>query len=160
MTDPDSTDPDSQGSRIIQARQYRWQDVPLREYKTADDSFRGVTRQTLLDGDAAQGLPFSTRYFEVEPGGFTSLEHHQHTHTVVILRGTGEVLLERRVEAIAPHDCIFIAPDTLHRFYAGPHEPLGFLCMVASERDRPLQPDETQLRERLAGSVALRRLMP
>ena len=154
------TEPDSSGSRILRARDYRWQDVPVREYKAADDSFRGVIRQTLLDGSEAPGLPFSTRYFEVEPGGYTSLEHHQHTHTVVILRGSGEVLLERRVEALAVHDCIFIAPGTLHRFYAGPHEALGFLCMVASERDRPVQPDETELRERLAGSAAERRLRP
>jgi hypothetical protein len=31
---------------------------------------------------------------------------------------------------------------TWHQFHAAPDEPLGFLCLVAAERDRPQLPAE------------------
>ena len=71
--------------------------VGLREYKGGDARFRGVTRQTLLGGENDESsLNCLTRYFEIEPGGHSSLERHRHPHAVLVLRGRGRVLLGRR----------------------------------------------------------------
>lgn len=140
-------------SKIIRADKYRW-DVPLREYKTDGTGFRDITRQTLMgEGDGEERLNFLTRYFEVQPGGYSSLEHHEHPHSVVIIRGEGEVILDDRIEPIGLHDCIYISSHCLHQFHATGNEPLGFLCVVDRQRDRPQLPTEEEIRQLDANEV-------
>ncbi len=135
----------SDQSKVINAHSYRWEGVPVREYKTDGTHFRDVTRQTLLgEGDHEQALNFVTRYFEIQPGGYSTLERHDHPHSVVVLRGQGEVILQDRVEALSPHDVVYIAPQTVHQFHVTGDEPLGFLCIVDRERDRPQLPDDNE----------------
>jgi len=130
---------------IIRANGYRW-DVPLKAYKTDGDGFRDISRQTLIgDGEDQHGANSITRYFEIQPGGHSSLERHQHPHSVIILRGSGRVLLDRRLEAVGLHDCLFIGPQCLHQFHADGDVPLGFLCIVDRERDRPQPPSAAEL---------------
>ncbi len=127
-------------SKVLKSREFRWRGVALREYKPAEagERFRGVTRQTLLGEGAGEGdLNFLTRYFEIAPGGFSSLELHRHPHAVVVVRGRGEVELAGESFVIEPFDCVFVSPETPHQFRAAAGEPLGFLCMVDRERDRP-----------------------
>jgi quercetin dioxygenase-like cupin family protein len=132
-------------SKVISARGYRWDNIPIREYKTEGTHFRDITRQTLLgEGEDEQALNFETRYFEIQPGGYSTLERHDHPHSVVILRGTGEVILQDRVETLAPHDVVYVAPQTVHQFHASDEEPLGFLCIVDRQRDRPQLPDDDE----------------
>ena len=129
-------------SRILRARDYRWDDVPLKEYKTGGTHFRAITRQTLVgETEPESALGHQTRYFEIAPGGYSSLERHEHTHTVVILRGGGELILNDTLHTLGLHDCIYIAPQTVHQFHATGDEPLGFLCIVDRQRDRPRLPD-------------------
>lgn len=133
-------------SKVVRAYAYRWEGVPLREYKSEGSHFRAITRQTLLgEREDEQAAQFLTRYFELQPGGYSTLEHHQHPHAVVVLRGSGEVILGDRVEAIGLHDCVYIAPDAFHQFHASGDEPLGFLCIVDRDRDRPALPSEEEL---------------
>jgi hypothetical protein len=42
--------------------------------------------------------------------------------------------------AIDTHDLVNVPPMTWHQFHAAPDAPLGFLCLVASDRDRPQLP--------------------
>src|SRR2546422_6180182 len=74
-------------SKVLRFDGFRWDGVPVRQYKTGDVPYRDVTRQTLL-GDAAGEEPFSfvTRYFEIQPGGYSTLERHRHPHAVVVIR--------------------------------------------------------------------------
>jgi len=123
----------------------RWRDVEVLEYKREGGApYRGVTRQVLFD-DAA--LKCQLRYFEVEPGGHTTLERHEHAHAVVIQHGAGRCLVGDTVYDVAPFDLVHIPAMTWHQFRAAAGEPLGFLCMVNAERDRPQLPDDQQLRE-------------
>jgi mannose-6-phosphate isomerase-like protein (cupin superfamily) len=46
---------------------------------------------------------------------------------------------------IGLHDLVNVPPLTWHQFHATPEEPLGFLCMVATERDRPQLPSQDEL---------------
>jgi mannose-6-phosphate isomerase-like protein (cupin superfamily) len=50
-----------------------------------------------------------------------------------------------KVREVGPHDLITIPSWTWHQFRATEGEPLGFLCMVNAERDRPPLPSEQEL---------------
>ena len=125
---------------------YRWEGVERRAYKDdATTPFRDVTRQTLFSRDDLAG---ELRYFEVAPGGYSTLERHRHVHAVLILRGHGAALVGDETFAVAPFDLVTVPPVTWHQFRAGADEPLGFLCMVDAKRDRAELPDAAEL-ERL-----------
>jgi len=131
---------------------FHWEGVEVRKYKDEGAApFRDVTRQVLFEsGD----LPAQLRYFEVAPGGWTTLERHEHVHAVMVIRGQGKALVGDQAYDIRMHDLVSVPPMTWHQFHASPQEPLGFLCLVASDRDRPQLPDE---KERDAISAPLRR---
>ena len=117
---------------------FRWEGVDLRAYKDeATAPFRSVTRQVLA---SASDLAGELRYFEVAPGGWTTLERHQHVHAVTILRGRGRALVGDEVIEIGPLDLVTVPAWAWHQFRASAQEPLGFLCMVDAARDRPQLP--------------------
>jgi quercetin dioxygenase-like cupin family protein len=122
----------------------RWDGVEVLEYKRAQDGpFRDVTRQVLFDDPL---LACQLRYFEVAPGGHTTLERHEHAHAVLIERGRGRCLVGDRIYDVVEHDLVHVPPLTWHQFQAGANDPLGFLCMVNATRDRPQLPTAEDLR--------------
>ncbi len=122
---------------------FRWAEVELHVYKTEGEGpFKDVTRQTLFN---AEHLAGELRYFEISPGGHSTLERHEHVHAVMILRGHGRCLVGDQVRDVSTLDLVNIPPMTWHQFRAGPGEPLGFLCMVNRERDRPQLPGADDL---------------
>lgn len=124
---------------------YRWDDVTLMPYKEEGSApFKSITRQVLFhDPD----LKCEMRYFEVAPGGYSTLERHEHVHGVVILRGAADVLVGTEVRAVKSFDLVHIPPMTWHQFRTTGNEPMGFLCMVNAERDRPQLPSNDDLAE-------------
>ena len=134
------------GSRLVHRRSqggYRWQGVDCLPYKADEQArFKAISRQVLFsDPELAAEL----RFFEVAPGGFSSLERHQHAHAVLILRGHGRCLIGHEVLRLRPHDLVTVPPWTWHQFRATDDEPLGFLCMVNVDRDRPQLPSDADL---------------
>jgi quercetin dioxygenase-like cupin family protein len=126
-----------------QGEAMRWQDVEVLAYKEAGSApFRGVSRQVLF-ADPALGCEL--RYFEVAPGGHTTLERHEHAHAVVIQHGRGRCLVGEQVAAVQPFDLVHIPALAWHQFRAAAGTPLGFLCMVNATRDRPVLPDAAAL---------------
>ena len=126
------------GSRVVRRGPgFRWEGVPAADYKASAEHHRGVTRIGLV-GDQGEATAFHLRYFEIAPGGFSSLEHHAHEHAVVVLRGQGEVRLGDAVHAVSFGDVVYVAPDEPHQFRnPSASEPLGFLCVVDAQRDAP-----------------------
>ena len=123
----------------------RWEAVDVLAYKAEGAApFKDVTLQVLFE-DAS--LECQLRYFEVAPGGHSTLERHEHTHAVMILRGRGGCLVGNEVRPIAPNDLIHIPANTWHQFRASADQPLGFLCMVNAQRDRPQLPTAADLEE-------------
>src|SRR5438128_1646896 len=97
-------------SKVLKGEGFRWPEVPAEQYAPAGGSFRKVTRHVLLgEGEGEGALRFITRYFEIAPGGCSSLERHAHPHSVVVLRGAGKVLLEGQVHELRPTDCVYVA---------------------------------------------------
>jgi len=124
---------------------FTWEHTELLRYKVEGSApFRDVTRQTLFE---QVGGGTQWRYFEVAPGGWSTLERHEHTHAVMILRGHGRCLVGDQVSAVAEHDLVQIDPMTWHQFRAAKDAPLGFLCMVSVDRDRPQLPTAQDLEQ-------------
>ena len=130
-------------ARVRHVGDFRWDGVPVEDYKLEGTHFRDVTRQVLFRGGGASEL----RYFEVQPEGWTTLERHRHVHEVMILRGAGRALVGDEVFEVRPFDLVRVPPLQWHQFRAAPDESLGFLCLVDRERDRPQRPSESELAE-------------
>jgi quercetin dioxygenase-like cupin family protein len=125
------------------AGDFGWDDVDRLRYKDEGSApFRDITRQVLFtQPDQACEL----RYFEIAPGGYSTLERHQHTHAVLILRGRGTVRIGDATDPIAERDLVTVEPLIWHQFHAAADSALGFLCLVSKERDRPQLPDVPML---------------
>lgn len=122
---------------------FAWDGVERLPYKETDAAiFKGISRQILFSDARLAG---ELRYFEIEPGGYSTLERHEHLHGVMVIRGSGRCLLGDRIETIGPHDLVTIPSWTWHQFRAGADEPLGFLCLVDAQRDKPAQPTLEEL---------------
>ena len=136
----------------------RWQGVDVLEYKKQTDApFLDVTRQVLFDDPA---LASQLRYFEVAPGGHTTLERHEHAHAVVVHRGAGRCLIGDRVYALSEHDLVHVPALTWHQFRADDDAPLGFLCMVNAVRDRPQLPSADDIEKMCETPVVAAFLAP
>ena len=92
----------------------------------------GTTRKQA--GEQAQ---YDLRYFELSPNGYTSLEKHAHTHTIIGVRGRGMAWIAGEEIDVRPNDVVYI--DTLepHQLRNPGPEPFGFYCIVDHNRDRP-----------------------
>lgn len=122
---------------------FRWSGVDLHAYKNEGSApFRDISRQTLFKADDLAG---ELRYFEIAPGGYSTLERHEHVHAVMILRGEGRCLVGGEVRSVSPFDLVSVPAMHWHQFRAGSTEPLGFLCLVDRERDRPQLPTAGEL---------------
>jgi S-methyl-1-thioxylulose 5-phosphate methylthiotransferase len=129
---------------IPQAAPFRWKGVPLLVYKEdAGTHFKAITRQVLLGDEGDIGAEL--RYFEIAPGGHSTLERHDHAHSVMIIRGRGKVLVGAKVHALGLRDLVRIPSQTWHQFRATGRDSLGFLCLVRTKRDKPHRPTAGEL---------------
>ena len=117
---------------------FRWETVAHQPYKQDGTApFRDISRQTLFHEDA---LACELRYFEMDAGGHSTLERHEHAHAVMILRGRGQCMVGEAVRDLKQYDLVTIPAWTWHQFRATKGESFGFLCMVNKDRDRPVLP--------------------
>lgn len=144
-------------SKVIKASNYSWQDVDRKLYKTDTKNFKDIHRYSLL-GEEVQELNFQTRYFEIQPGGYSSLEQHRHPHSVIIIRGSGSLVLDNEIHDLNLHDAIFISPETIHQFHADKKEPLGFLCIVDRYRDKPVIPDDETINRNIHSEAVRKKI--
>jgi ribulose-bisphosphate carboxylase large chain len=116
---------------------FRWLGRAVSEYKS-DESlpFRNVSRVELI-GRHGEQTAFDLRYFEVQPGGYTSLEKHVHTHTVIGVRGQGVLQTSDQSIELKPFDVAYVGPMQSHQLRSLGDEPFGFFCIVDHERDAP-----------------------
>lgn len=149
----------STNSKIIKSKNYKWESVPQKSYKDTPGCYEGVQRYSLLgEGDDEHELNFQTRYFEVKAGGYTSFEQHRHPHSVIVIRGSGSVVLGDELQQIDLHDVVYISPETMHQFHADKKEPLGFICVVDRYRDKPALPDDEQVKEAITSKKVLEKI--
>ena len=136
---------DAQAPRVLKHRPgFEWIGRPSSAYKDArnlaeDLAFKGVRRVELV-GKFGERSRTDLRYFEIEPGGHSSLERHVHTHIVIGARGRGVLVLGSRRETLAPMDVACVGPLEAHQLRNESSEPFGFFCIVDHDRDRPMAP--------------------
>ncbi len=122
---------------------FRWRGIEPRVYKfSVGDArgmgWRGVDRFTMA-GPPPISVSFELRYFELAPGGYSSLEKHAHPHLIIVLRGHGKALVGCEVYDLARHDLVYVPALVPHRWINDGQEIFGFLCPVDAGRD-PAQP--------------------
>ena len=93
---------------------FRWSGVPVEAYKQDGSTFKGVSRVELI-GKRGESAAQHTRYFECAPGGFSTLERHEHQHTVVVIRGQGEAQLGPEIVPLSFGDVVYTAPNHAHQ---------------------------------------------
>ena len=127
--------------RVLEHRPgFEWSGRPSSSYKDAQDlAFKGV-RRVELAGRFGERTRTDLRYFEIEPGGYSSLEKHLHTHIVIGARGRGVLVIGNRRETLKPMDVAHIGPLEVHQLRNETPEPFGFFCIVDHDRDRPMAP--------------------
>ncbi len=78
-------------SKVIRRRpDHTWEGIAAEAYKATSETWAGVTRWELC-GKRGESPQFHVRYFEIAPGGYSTLEKHRHEHVVIPQRGRGEV---------------------------------------------------------------------
>lgn len=122
---------------------FTWDGVEVRQYKPEEGGWDGIVRQVIAGW--GHQTAFHVRYFEIAPGGYSSLEKHGHAHVVIGLRGKGHAVVGARAVALTPFDVLYLRPWEPHQFVNNGDEPFGFLCVVDAERDRPQPLSEDEL---------------
>ena len=121
---------------------WSWDRIDREMYKQDGGSFKGCSRYELL-GKRGESPVFHVRYFEIEAGGWTTLERHRHEHAVIGIRGSGVVQLGQHVYPVSVGDVAYTAPGDTHQLRNNSSSPFGFICVVAADRDRPVEVDPT-----------------
>ncbi len=118
------------------AGNYKWKGIKTEAYKLKKDNWNKVIRRVLT----GNGLKTKShlRYFEIAPGGQSSFEKHRHEHIVIGIRGMGKVRLNNRLYKVRFLDVVYVSSSTPHQFLNPNAEPFGFLCIVPSKRDKPI----------------------
>lgn len=101
--------------------------------------FREVSRIELI-GKTGEQTAFDVRYFEIGPGGHSSLEKHVHTHVIIAARGEGVLLSGEQHLPLKMFDIAYVPPLRVHQLRNETNQPFGFFCIVDHDRDRPMAP--------------------
>ena len=111
--------------------QFDWEGVELSRYPPERD-MKGVSVRRLI-GPAEEAPNFALRYFEIEPGGWTSLDQHAHDHGVVVMRGQGRVRLGEEEFDITFGDVVYVPGNEVHQFKNTGEETFGFFCVIPAK---------------------------
>ncbi len=113
-----------------------WRGVADEPYKTIIGGWSNIIRRVLIGG-RGESAKFHVRYFEIAPGGASSLEKHRHEHVVICVKGEGVVRTGKANRKMRFMDTLYISPDTVHQLRNPYNIPFGFLCIVNARRDKP-----------------------
>ena len=111
-----------------------WDGVEPRPYDLGE-AVAG-TKRVLVGPDDGAGN-FALRYFEIVPGGKSSLDLHDHDHGIVIVKGRARVLIGRETHELGPGDVAYIGGRQEHQLTNLGDGPLGFLCVNPARATGP-----------------------
>jgi ribulose-bisphosphate carboxylase large chain len=117
-------------------KDFSWSGVKTERYKSRDGTWHAVLRRVLV-GEKGENVKFNLRYFELSPGGYTTLEQHRHEHVVIGVRGSGTCRASGKTYNVGFLDTLYIPPMATHQLINTSDEPFGFFCVVDARRDRP-----------------------
>jgi len=133
---------------------FTWEGVPTKNYKSPDNSWSDVLRNEIVKTDEIH-----YRYFEIQKGGYSSLEKHEHPHIVMALRGKGTVVVGPRIYELKPYDVIHIPSWHPHQLLADKGDVFGFICVVPARRDRPTKLSKEEIDELIKENPQLKSIL-
>ena len=78
-----------------------WQGIKTEKYKPKGGDWADIVRRVIV-GKKGETARFHLRYFEISPGGYSSLEKHKHEH-VVICEGKGHPYRKKQYTQFPRH---------------------------------------------------------
>jgi quercetin dioxygenase-like cupin family protein len=114
-------------------QKFHWEDTRSRMYQ--NDEANQVS-ETWMIGKKEGAENFAFRYYQIGPGGHSRKEQHPYDHGILVLQGSGEVLLGEDTFSISRGDIIHITPDATHQISNPTGKPLGFLCVIPARREK------------------------
>ncbi len=122
---------------LLKFNNYQWQGRDIQAYKPGEEThFKGIARQELT-GRFGEETAFDLRYFEIAPGGHSSLEKHVHEHVIIGVRGQGVLVKPSGEFPLGLHDIVYVRPQEEHQLQNRGDRPFGFFCIVDHRRDSP-----------------------
>jgi quercetin dioxygenase-like cupin family protein len=99
------------------------------EEVTKANSTKTTIRWLITDKDGSQR--FSTRRFEIQPGGQIGVHDHVQDHHVYILEGEGQFIGGKgKTFPAKKGDTIYIPPNSPHGILNNGSEALIFICVI------------------------------
>ncbi|GAB6944257.1 cupin domain-containing protein [Vulcanisaeta sp. JCM 14467] len=93
----------------------------------------GVYTQWLVDkGDNPK---YAVRRQVIKPGGRAPLHRHAYAETFIVLRGFGEMTVDKDVIDVKPGMCVFVSPNTPHSIVNVGNEDLEVVTVISYEED-------------------------
>lgn len=123
-------------TKIIRFKNGKWLGIKSIPYKDKSENWAFIERFPLI---MSNSIKFELRYFEIAPEGCSSLEYHNHAHVVICVKGKGKLRAGKKNRILKYLDIAYIAPNEIHQLLNPFKEPFGFLCIVDSERDKPVE---------------------
>lgn len=108
---------------------FSWAGISPQVY-TESDTVR-ILKHVLV-GQAEGAIGFEMRFFEVPPGGRTTLDRHAHDHGVLILQGRGRLLLGDQTLEVGHGDVVYVGAQEVHQFECVGESALGFICVKSA----------------------------
>ena len=96
---------------------------------TSPEGTEGVDFRPLL-AENVDPPNFYLRVFDIAPSGHTPLHTHAWEHEVFVVSGSGKIVLDKREEAIAEGDAVFVEPNELHQFVNDGKTPMRMICVI------------------------------
>jgi mannose-6-phosphate isomerase-like protein (cupin superfamily) len=97
------------------------------------DAESGCCRQTVAGGRVC-GAPFEVQVLAVEPGSATAPESHAEARVVLVLEGSGKLVLDSGPERFQAPCTLLVPAGAVHRFVNNAAAPLQLVCVQADRR--------------------------
>jgi quercetin dioxygenase-like cupin family protein len=108
-----------------------WKDIEGKPVTEAGAD--GVTIRVLM-GDNVGAPNFTTRHFELAPGGHTPFHAHPWEHAVFVLSGDGVVKRRDGETGVGPGSFVFVPADEEHAFANAGKGTFAFLCAIPAAK--------------------------
>jgi len=94
----------------------------------------GCCRRTVAGGNLCDA-PFEVQLLDIEAGGGTPAASHARACVVVVLAGSGKLVLDGGAERFQAPCTLVVPADAAHRFVNNAAAPLRLVCVQARGQD-------------------------
>jgi len=103
-----------------------YRDVPAQQ--VPESMARGTTIRWLITREDGS-VNFAMRYFTVDPNGEIYSHSHPWEHGIFIVKGKGEIEIDKQKFEVSEGTFVFVPPDASHSYRAS-EEGLEFICVI------------------------------